>query len=162
MMGPNALWLAESLSQVFEFQPGIRVLDLGCGRALSSIFLAKEFGVQVWAADLWIKPTENLSRIEDAGVADRVFPIFVEAHQGCRMESRSGPGQGRMAADVMIVVRASGTARTHSCRRSGPRCHQAGGSAFDIVSSLCSLRPTVKRRILPRASRPVTRMVKVY
>jgi cyclopropane fatty-acyl-phospholipid synthase-like methyltransferase len=35
-----------------NLQPGMRVLDLGCGRALSSIFLHREFGLQVWAADL--------------------------------------------------------------------------------------------------------------
>ena len=58
-MGPHVLWLAESLSEVFEFKPGMRVLDLGCGRAVSSIFLAQEFGVTVWAADYWIKPSEN-------------------------------------------------------------------------------------------------------
>lgn len=81
MMGPNVLWLAESLSRVLDLRPDLRVLDLGCGRALSSIFLAKEFGALVWAADLWVKPTENRHRIEQAGVADRVFPIFAEAHQ---------------------------------------------------------------------------------
>ena len=43
-MGPNVLWLTESLTQVMEIAPGSRVLDLGCGRALSSIFLAREFG----------------------------------------------------------------------------------------------------------------------
>jgi cyclopropane fatty-acyl-phospholipid synthase-like methyltransferase len=81
MMGPNVLWLAESLSQVLEFQPEHRILDLGCGRALSSIFLAKEFGAQVWAADLWIKPWDNWKRVVDAGLEDRVFPIYAEAHQ---------------------------------------------------------------------------------
>jgi SAM-dependent methyltransferase len=81
MMGPNVLWLAESLSQVFEIRPGRRILDLGCGRALSSIFFAREFGAQVWAADLWIKPTENWRRIEEAGLSDQVFPLHVEAHQ---------------------------------------------------------------------------------
>jgi SAM-dependent methyltransferase len=81
MMGPNVLWLAEALSQVFEFKPGIRVLDLGCGRAISSIFLAREFSAQVWATDLWIQPTENWRRIVDAGVEDQVFPIRSEAHQ---------------------------------------------------------------------------------
>lgn len=79
-MGPNVLWLAEALSQVMDLKPGMRVLDLGCGKALSSIFLAKEFGVQVWAADLWIKPTENWARVQAAGMADRVFPIYAEAH----------------------------------------------------------------------------------
>ena len=29
----------------------MRVLDLGCGRAMSSIFLRREFGVQVWATE---------------------------------------------------------------------------------------------------------------
>jgi cyclopropane fatty-acyl-phospholipid synthase-like methyltransferase len=61
MAGPPALWLVEWLAEAMTLQPGMRVLDLGCGRATSSIFLAKEFGVTVWAADLWIKPTDNIS-----------------------------------------------------------------------------------------------------
>jgi len=79
-MGPNVLWLAEWASDALPLQPGMRVLDLGCGKAASSIFLAKEFGVIVFAADLWIKPGENWRWIEAAGVADRVFPIHAEAH----------------------------------------------------------------------------------
>ena len=47
MMGPNVMWLTESLSQVMKLEPGMRVLDTGCGKAVSSIFLAKEFGLQV-------------------------------------------------------------------------------------------------------------------
>jgi cyclopropane fatty-acyl-phospholipid synthase-like methyltransferase len=57
----------------------MQVLDLGCGTALTSIFLAREFGVQVWAADLWTKPTENWERIQEAGLADRVHPIYTDA-----------------------------------------------------------------------------------
>ncbi|WP_425613874.1 cyclopropane-fatty-acyl-phospholipid synthase family protein [Anatilimnocola sp. NA78] len=60
-------------------RPGMRVLDLGCGRALSSIFLHREFGVQVWAADLWFSATENIQRVRDAGVEDGVFPIRADA-----------------------------------------------------------------------------------
>ena len=80
MMGPNVLWLAESLCQQLTLQPNMRVLDMGCGKAISSIFLAKEFGVQVWANDLWISASDNWSRITAAGLADRVFPIQAEAH----------------------------------------------------------------------------------
>ncbi len=80
LMGPNALWLTEALTQVMELKPGMKVLDMGCGKAASSIFLAKEFGVQVWATDLWIKPTENWARIQEAGLQDQVFPIHAEAH----------------------------------------------------------------------------------
>jgi len=80
MMGPNALWLMEALCAALALEPGMRVLDLGCGKAISSIFLAREFGVRVWAADLWIAPTDNLARIEQAGVSDLVFPLRAEAH----------------------------------------------------------------------------------
>lgn len=79
-MGPHPLWLMEALTEVVEVAPPLRVLDLGCGRALTSVFLAKEFGVEVWAGDLWIDPAENRARIEEAEVADRVYPLRVEAH----------------------------------------------------------------------------------
>ena len=78
-MGPNVLWLTEELCQHMKLEPGMRVLDMGCGRAMSSIFLAKEFGVQVWANDLWISATDNYKRICEAGMEDRVFPIHAEA-----------------------------------------------------------------------------------
>src|SRR5205809_790860 len=77
--GANALWITEWLTEVVELKPGMRVLDLGCGRALSSVFLRREFGVQVWAVDLWFNPTENLQRIRDAGVEDGVFPLHCDA-----------------------------------------------------------------------------------
>ena len=79
LMGPNAVWLAEALSSEMELRPGMRVLDMGCGRAISSIFLAREFDLHVWAADLWVKPSDNWKRIQQAGLDDRVFPIYAEA-----------------------------------------------------------------------------------
>lgn len=78
-MGSNPLWLTEWLTQSLELRPGMRVLDLGCGRAASSVFLAREFGVQVWATDLWISASENFRRISDAGLSDRIFPIHADA-----------------------------------------------------------------------------------
>ncbi|MDR2354005.1 MAG: methyltransferase domain-containing protein [Deltaproteobacteria bacterium] len=79
-MGPNPLWLTEELCEHLELRPGMRVLDMGCGKGLTSVFLAKEYGVTVFANDLWISSTDNLHRFEYAGVADRVFPIHAEAH----------------------------------------------------------------------------------
>lgn len=75
----NALWLAEWLASGLDLRPGMRVLDLGCGRASSSIFLRREFGLQVWATDLWFNTSENMQRIRDAGVEDGVFPIHADA-----------------------------------------------------------------------------------
>ncbi len=77
----NTLWLTEWLAGALELKPGMRVLDLGCGRAISSIFLAREYGVEVWATDLWISATENLLRICDAGLDGRVFPIHADARR---------------------------------------------------------------------------------
>lgn len=79
-MGPNAVWLAEWLTDGMQLEEGKRVLDLGCGKALTSIFLAKEFGVQVWAADLWMSPDHNFRRAKEAGVDHLVFPLKAEAH----------------------------------------------------------------------------------
>jgi cyclopropane fatty-acyl-phospholipid synthase-like methyltransferase len=77
--GANSLWLTEWLAEELELKPDMRVLDLGCGRAASSIFLRREFGVQVWATDLWFSASENFQRIQDAGVSDGVFPIHADA-----------------------------------------------------------------------------------
>lgn len=77
--GANALCLTEWLSEGLDLRPGMKVLDLGCGRAQSSIFLHREFDVQVWAVDLWFDPGENLKRIEDAGAGGSVFPLRADA-----------------------------------------------------------------------------------
>lgn len=79
-MGPNALWLVEWLCRDLELKPGMRVLDLGCGTAMTSIFLAREFDVRVWASDLWVNQNQNWKRVRDAGLDDKVFPLRAEAH----------------------------------------------------------------------------------
>jgi cyclopropane fatty-acyl-phospholipid synthase-like methyltransferase len=57
----------------------MRVLELGCGKATSSIFLAREFEVQVWATDSGTSATENFHRAI-ASRARPVFPLRVDAH----------------------------------------------------------------------------------
>ena len=78
--GANALWLTEWLSEVLDLRAGMRILDLGCGRAMSSIFLHREFGVEVWAADLWFSASDNLKCVRDAGIFEGVYPVHAEAH----------------------------------------------------------------------------------
>ncbi len=77
--GANTLWVTEWLTSALDLKPGMRVLDLGCGRAMSSIFMRREFGVQVWATDLWFSAAANLERIRHAGVDDGIFPVHSDA-----------------------------------------------------------------------------------
>jgi cyclopropane fatty-acyl-phospholipid synthase-like methyltransferase len=81
MMGPNAIKMLEELIELpgmLELKPNMRVLDLGCGRGLTSIFLAKEFGVQVFATDLWISASDNFARFKEAGLYQRIIPIHAD------------------------------------------------------------------------------------
>lgn len=80
MMGPNCIKLLEDLMQNVSIDPSIRVLDLGCGKGLTSIFLAKEFGLTVYATDLWISATENYLRFKEWGLEDRIIPIHADAN----------------------------------------------------------------------------------
>lgn len=59
-----------------NLQPGMRVLDMGCGAGFTSIILAKEYGVSVFANDLWFPATENHESFVKAGVEDRVAKIW--------------------------------------------------------------------------------------
>lgn len=77
--GANPLLLTEWLTEVVDLRPGMRVLDLGCGRGVSSVFLRREFDVQVWSVDLWFSPEERLRRAEDAGIRDGLFPLRADA-----------------------------------------------------------------------------------
>ena len=79
-MGSHCLWLQESLTQAMNIKSNMRILDMGCGKAISSIFLAKEFRVQVWATDLWVSATDNWKRIRKMEVDNLVFPIHADAN----------------------------------------------------------------------------------
>jgi len=79
-MGPNPLWLLENLAQDLDLRPGMRVLDLGSGRGATSVFLAREYGVHVVAADWWIGADDAGAVFAEAGVGDRVEAVHTEAH----------------------------------------------------------------------------------
>jgi len=78
-MGPHPLWLTEFLTQPFDLKPGMRVLDLACGKGITSVFLAKEFGVQVYAVDLWDAPDEKWENAKAHGMEHMITPIQADA-----------------------------------------------------------------------------------
>jgi len=79
MMGPNAMRITEELAGYLPISPGMRILDLGCGMGISSILLAQKYGATVFAADLWISPTENAARFAKRGLDTKIFPFLVDA-----------------------------------------------------------------------------------
>ena len=82
IMGPNPMKLLEELLTENPLAPGSTVLDLGCGRGVTSLFLAKECGVRVFAADLWISPSENKRFFDARGLSsEQITPIKAEAHE---------------------------------------------------------------------------------
>jgi cyclopropane fatty-acyl-phospholipid synthase-like methyltransferase len=74
-MGPHPLWQLEGLLADLQLQPGDRVLDLGCGRGATSVFLAREAQVDVVAVDLWVGEDELRAVVDAAGVGDRVSVV---------------------------------------------------------------------------------------
>lgn len=82
MMGPNAFRVTEELTRYLTPKPAMRVLDLGCGMGLSSILLAETYDAMIFAADLWVSPTENYQRFSDKGLAQQIIPLSVDVTKG--------------------------------------------------------------------------------
>ncbi len=80
IMGPNPLKLEEELLLDHRIPAGARVCDLGSGQGLTSVFLAKEYGFRVYAADLWSDPEENRRFFAEMGLTDElVLPVKADA-----------------------------------------------------------------------------------
>ena len=68
------------MAKLLKLRPGLRVLDLACGAGTTSIYLAKNFGVSVYAVDEDLS-TSLPQRAEDAGVGNLVIPIRADARK---------------------------------------------------------------------------------
>lgn len=80
IMGPNPIKLEEELLQNHHIPSGATVCDLGSGNGLTSIFLAKEYGFKVYAADLWSNPEENAKFFEKHGFGpEQITPVKADA-----------------------------------------------------------------------------------
>lgn len=80
IMGPNPVKLEEELLLDHKIPQGSVVCDLGSGQGLTSVFLAKEYGFTVYAADLWSDPEENRKFFDEMGLSrDRIIPVKADA-----------------------------------------------------------------------------------
>ena len=76
LMGPNSFRLLDEL--IRRSPEGTcfkRTLDLGCGYALTSLFVANETDAEyVYAFDLWVPATENYKRIFPSDLWEITIP----------------------------------------------------------------------------------------
>ena len=78
--GPNPVKLTEELMSLVSIPEGSLVMDLGSGTGITSVFLAKEYGLRVIAADLWSDPTENMQFFTSVGLtSSEIMPIHADA-----------------------------------------------------------------------------------
>ena len=80
IMGPNPVKLTEELLSKNKIKKDAVVLDLGSGTGLTSVFINKEYGFTVYAADLWSDPEENKLFFKSMGVEEKaVIPVKADA-----------------------------------------------------------------------------------
>lgn len=80
IMGPNPVKLEEELLTNHKIPKGSIVCDLGSGQGLTGVFLAKEYGFTVYAADLWSEPEENRRFFDEMGLSrEQIIPVKADA-----------------------------------------------------------------------------------
>jgi len=79
MMGPNTIRLLDEMLTRYPLRKNLRILDLGCGTGLSSLYIAQETGAEVFALDLWCSATDNYRRFTEWNVQDQIIPIHANA-----------------------------------------------------------------------------------
>lgn len=80
IMGPIPVKLEEELLKDHKIPQNAVVCDLGSGQGLTSVFLAKEYGFKVYAADLWSVPEENRKFFQSEGLTDeQITPVKADA-----------------------------------------------------------------------------------
>ena len=87
IMGPNPLKLCEELLRGASIPRGACVCDLGSGTGITSALLAREYGFDTYAVDLWSDPVENRTFFDSLGIPRNVIhPVKADASQGLPFE----------------------------------------------------------------------------
>lgn len=76
--GGGALYLAALMARNLELKPDDIVLDLGCGKGASSVFLARYYGVKVIALDLWTSANYLNEKFTHAGYHGQIIPLNMD------------------------------------------------------------------------------------
>ncbi|MDY7993853.1 SAM-dependent methyltransferase [Paenibacillus sp. S33] len=88
LMGPSSIIMLEELSKNLTLQKGMRVLDLGCGTGLTSIYLAQKFDITIFAVDLWISALKSIEDSESLVWKAKLSP-FMQMPATCLLQSNT-------------------------------------------------------------------------
>ena len=79
-MGPDCTIIVRELLYGYNNDNKIRILDLGCGKGLTSIHLAEKYkNAIIFAADLWVEATDNYKFFKEQGYENRIIPLNTSA-----------------------------------------------------------------------------------
>jgi SAM-dependent methyltransferase len=87
------------MSRTVRLKPDDIVLDLGCGKGATAIFLVKHYGVKVLALDLWTSAEFLNEKFEAQGYADRISVIQMDATQPLPFPENYFAAQNAFCAD---------------------------------------------------------------
>lgn len=67
-MGPDSTIIIDKLLKNYNNNEEIRILYLGCGKALTSIYLAEKYkNAIIYAIDLWVEAKDNYNFVKELG-----------------------------------------------------------------------------------------------
>ncbi len=81
LMGPNSIRILDELLEDYPLRltKQQKIIDLGCGTGMTSLFIANETGATVYATDLWIAEEDNRRRFAEWGMDNQIVPIHADA-----------------------------------------------------------------------------------
>ncbi len=74
-IGCGGMFLLSEIAGRMNIKKGGIVLDLGCGKGRSSLFLAETFGVTVFSVDFWNNCNDLFEKAKEKNLADKIIPI---------------------------------------------------------------------------------------
>ena len=82
MMGPDCILIIDEFLKDYENKNYIKILDLDCGKGLTSIYLAEKYkNAEIFAVDLWVEANDNYIFFKENNLDNRIIPLNCDAEK---------------------------------------------------------------------------------